>query len=141
MSHEVTGRLLITFFFASEWIQFSWVDLKRNQTISTNWECAMFSLMVKNSLDLCLFWNPSKKRLHTLRVCKVFLLVKYPLEFCLFYRPSKKGLHTYEVCNLFFEGIFSPQENLRIIRCALRHCTPQRCAIFSLAEFSPILIC
>ena len=32
----------------------------------------MFSLVVKNPLELCLFYIPSKKRLHTLRVCDVF---------------------------------------------------------------------
>ena len=49
-----------------EWI------LKWNLTISTYWVYAMFSLIVKNSFELCLFWKPSKKRLHTLRVCYVF---------------------------------------------------------------------
>ena len=32
----------------------------------------MFSLMVKNPLELCLFYKPSKKRLHTLGVCNFF---------------------------------------------------------------------
>jgi len=38
----------------------------------TPWECAMFPLMVKNPLELCLFYKPSKKILHTLRLCDVF---------------------------------------------------------------------
>ena len=37
---------------------------------STPWECAMFSLKVKNPLKLCLFNEPSEKRLHTLRYGK-----------------------------------------------------------------------
>ena len=32
----------------------------------------MFSLEVKNSSELCLFYKPSKKRLNILRVCDVF---------------------------------------------------------------------
>ena len=37
----------------------------------TPWECAMFSLMVRNSLELCLFRETFKKRLHTFIVLNV----------------------------------------------------------------------
>ena len=32
----------------------------------------MSSLMVKNPLELCLFYKAFKKRLHTMKVCDVF---------------------------------------------------------------------
>ena len=82
-----------------------------------------------------LVWETLREKIQHLESVQSFLLVKYSLEFCLFYKPSKKEMRTYEVCNLFFEVLFLIWENLRIIRSALDHCTPQRCAIFSLLKF------
>ena len=52
-----------------------------------------------------------------------------------------RGFHTFQVCNLLCEASFSPWENMRMVRYVLNHSTPQGCAIFSLAEVSPVLIC
>ena len=85
----------------------------------------MFSLMLKYPLELYLFCKPSKKCLHTLRVCNAFFSAKKSFELCRFYKPSEKRLHTLrcaifqglffvlgkfnddEVCNVFLET-FSP---------------------------------
>ena len=42
----------------------------------TPWECAMYPLMVRNSLELCMFYKPSMKRLPILKVCDVFFYGK-----------------------------------------------------------------
>ena len=72
------------------------------------WKCAMLSLLVKISLELCLLYKPSKKRLHTLRVCDLFFDGKKFLRIMPVLHTIQENISHFvrkNVCHINFEGM------------------------------------